>query len=111
MTCSKGGLNMISKHLEKKVDLGLVEEVSGMRKPLTLEYYILEGASRRMDKPLEKVYGIEIVEKVRNIRIETKKIHDYSSDIKDAKAVIDLLASNAVTPVELIYVIDDMLGD
>lgn len=107
------------RSLEKKV---LVEQNfndSGYQRKLQLEYYLLEGFISDCEELTGiKTYGIEIVMKTydentedENINIEEREIiRDLSSSKETTKIILDKLASNTVTPIELPFIIDDIVG-
>ncbi len=79
--------------------------------PLELEYYITESPpDRYMVNEEETVYGMSVVKKAGEGVIEEEFIRNYSCSRKDAENVVKILAANKVTPLELPYIIDDLLG-
>ncbi len=102
---------MGGKFLEKRITIDLGEE---NKKPdcfFELEYYLLESEINESEKEeSRKVYGIEIVKKLQEESVEIQRYDDICFTREKTRGLIELLAKNAVTPVTLPYILDDMLG-
>jgi hypothetical protein len=81
---------------------------------IQLEYFLLE-TDLESDRDLTKSYGIEIVKKCnqcgQTISTETDIIHCLSTEKEQAQEIINKLIANTVTPVSMIYVIEDLLEE
>ena len=77
------------------------------RKELNLEYYLLESDYCE-SKELNRAYGFEI-RKIQNGQLK-EMVTEYGIGGTHARAkeFIEVLAENAVTPVEVPYILDDM---
>lgn len=107
----KGGMNMIEKYLEKKVELGFVETLKGCKNPIELEYYLLESNINDIDELKgKKVYGVEIIKKVNDIRVENNSVQNLFCCKESTKYILNKLANNTVTPVGLPFILDDIIG-
>lgn len=102
---------MISKFLEKKIEI-LVAENSGITgNTLELEYYLVESDNDMPeDMDTDKGYGVEIVKKEFGLTKESKMIKNIFCSRKTAEELLILLADNSVTPVTLPYILDDTMG-
>jgi hypothetical protein len=80
-------------------------------KSMQLEYFLLESDAAYSDGAgYEKTYGIEIVKKENFCVTEDEIITDICSDRSEAKALLDRISRNIVTPMELKFILDDMVG-
>ena len=116
---------MVSKFLEKQVEIVLDGSMHRGENSLELEYYLLEsdsagcadeqpprlanGMGHDERKP-QKAYGIEIVKKHLGILNERKQFENIFSTREKTKKLLELLAENTVTPSALPYILDDLLG-
>jgi len=102
---------MVSKFLERKVELLPNDGTISFKSPVELEYYLLESiASDFEELNGKKVYGIEIIKKVDNMLVEEKYVKNFSCCKENTKAVLNKLANNTVTPAGLPFILDDMIG-
>jgi len=102
---------MISRCLEKKVELIPDEELVEMKNSIELEYYLVESEISDLDELKgEKVYGIEIVKKAIDMPVERQVVRNLSCCRESARSMLDKLAYNTVTPVELPFILDDIIG-
>lgn len=91
------------------------EEISDDLREMQLEYYIVESDMEN-ELPLSygKRYGIEIVKKEYTVNndtyIENKLIDDICCSENNAKELVNKLIHNAVTPVSLNCVLEDLVG-
>lgn len=99
------------KYLEKKVEI-LPGECSGeIKKNIELLYYLLETDPCDIDtKTGEKFYGIEILKRTEEKKYECEMIRNFSNSETSTKNLLEILATNKVTPVTLPFVMDDILG-
>jgi hypothetical protein len=104
-----GGYYMLTRFLEgtrncRKSDGEMIQ----------LEYFLLEKQRNEMNN-LSKTYGIEIVKKYAHfgetIYTETDQIECLTHEKEKAKEIIDKLIAHAVTPVSMIYVIEDLIDE
>jgi hypothetical protein len=130
---------MISKFLEKKVEVILDGSSQKGENSLELEYYLLESdyagcmggqlmqsmtipacmgeqlkqsttSPVNEERKLQKEYGIEIVKKHLGILNERRQFANIFNTREKTKELIDLLVENTVTPSTLPYILDDLLG-
>jgi hypothetical protein len=99
------------KYLEKKVEIFPADNVAELKSNIKLEYYLVESdIGTSGDSDGDKVYGIEIIKKTEEEKLECEMVKNYSFSIDNAKMVLEKLASNTVTPMGLPFVLDDLLG-
>lgn len=78
---------------------------------IELEYYITVSPPERYHVNEEaEIYGMMVVKKVEEGIIEEEFIRNYSSSREETVNIVKKLAANKVTPLELPYIIDDLLG-
>lgn len=81
-------------------------EESGIYYPIKLEYYKIASKNK------ENKFGVEIVEIDYidgNIRIGKEQIKNITNDEKEVENLLNILKEGEVTPVDLKYVLQDML--
>lgn len=101
---------MISKYLERRVELYLGEGTQTGGK-IQMEYYLVESDNGEIyGNAGDKVYGIEISKKERDNYTESEIIRNLYSNKDKTQDVLRLLAENTVTPVELPAVLDDIMA-
>ncbi len=101
---------MLNKYLESRVELDLTEEVATNGK-IQLEYYLIESeGGQSYDFKRDKVYGIEIVKKESDNHAESEIVRDFSSSKENTMGMLNILAKNTVTPIELSFVLDDLMA-
>ena len=96
---------MISKYLETRVSLNpnnAIDAEYGIRQPMDLEYYLLENENN--------TYGIEVVKREVVSNYETEMIKNFSGCREATRNTVGMLAANRVTPMELMFVLDNMVG-
>ncbi len=100
---------MVSERLKKKSEIISQENNPGNH--FQLEYYMTEEVCRD-DGEIngQKVFGIKIVKKINNEKVEETKISNLSCYRDYVEDIVDRLSLNTVTPVGLHFIIDDMLG-
>ena len=99
---------MTLKYLKRKVTIG-AGELENLC-PMDLEYYLLEKSETcSPDLEARKVYGICVSKKVSDLCSEEKSVTEVSCCAETAVSLIQKLADNAVTPVSLLYVLDDIM--
>lgn len=102
---------MVSKFLEKRVEVEFEGFSQRMGNSLELEYYLLESEYSDIgESETQKTYGVEIVEKHQGILNERKQFENIFSNREKTKSLVELLAENTVTPSSLPYILDDLLG-
>lgn len=102
---------MVSKFLEKRVEVEFEGYSQKMRNSLELEYYLLESEfSEVEERQTQKTFGVEIVEKHQGILNESKHFENIFSTREKTINLVELLAKNTVTPSTLPYILDDLLG-
>jgi hypothetical protein len=103
---------MISRFLEKKVEITGREISENACKALELEYYLVESVGTdHTESPDIKEYGIEIVEKEKGSIVESRTYKNIYSSRDQVETLLKLLVDNSVTPVSLPYILDDILGN
>lgn len=102
---------MINKYLEKRVTIIFNEEFLETKKLMELEYYLTESDNKEIeDVDHEKLYGIEIVKIVDDVKMENKLVKNLFCCKEETQKVLKKLVDNTVTPMGMLYVLDDMLG-
>ncbi|MEN6316488.1 MAG: DUF6514 family protein [Clostridiaceae bacterium] len=102
---------MVSRFLEKKVEIECDEFHQRPNSKLELEYYLLEREGGKSgDNESEKTFGIEILKKNDGVLNETKQYENIFNTREKTKGLVKLLAENTVTPSTLPYILDDLLG-
>lgn len=102
---------MVSRFLEKKVEIILDGFSTKEENSLELEYYLLESeCAEDEERRAQKIYGVEIVKRYQGILNEKKQFENIFSTREMTKNLVDLLAVNTVTPSTLPYILDDLLG-
>lgn len=97
---------MSNKYLERKVKLQKENA-----KQMELEYYLLESnVDSDNDMSFKKVYGIEIVKRD-NKKFEMKAVQTFSHCREKTINVLSKLANNTVTPLDLPFILDDILAE
>jgi hypothetical protein len=99
---------MISRFLEKRVEIEM-EELG--RKPgnmLELEYYLLENAAGGEEST--STFGVEIRKKNQGVLNEIKNYYNIYNNREETLNLVRMLAMHTVTPSSLPYVLDDILG-
>lgn len=99
---------MISKFLEKRIEIIPQEITDGLGNPLELEYYLVECDSDCNEA--EKGFGVEIVMKNKGIVSDSILINDIFPAREQSENLIRKLFVNSVTPVSLPYILDDLIG-
>lgn len=116
---------MVSKFLEKQVEVILDGSSQRGENSMELEYYLLESdytgcmgeqlsqpttGTRDEERKSQKAYGIEIVKKHLGIFNERRQFDNIFSTKEETRKLLDLLVENTVTPSTLPYILDDLLG-
>jgi hypothetical protein len=102
---------MICKYLERSLSIMPDMQQGESMKPLQLEYYIIETDTAHSDEEsCEKTFGIEIIKKENSGYVENEAIADVFCNREKAEYVLDMLARNTATPMELKFVLEDMVG-
>lgn len=101
---------MLNKYLESRVELDLTEGMTTSGK-IQLEYYLIESErGQSYDFYADKVYGIEIVKKGSDNHAESELVRNFSSSKENTMGMLNILAKNTVTPIELSFVLDDLMA-
>lgn len=102
---------MINRQLERIVKLLPDENLNGIREKIELEYYLLESEVRDLEELSGKIaYGIEIIKNPTNGMIEKETVKNLFCCKESVKQLLEKFANNAVTPIGLFYVLDDIVG-
>lgn len=102
---------MISKHLERTVEILPDENLNGVQEKIELEYYLVESEINEMEDLKSKVaYGIEIVKKPSGGTAEKQTVKNIFCCKDSVKQLLDKFANNTVTPISLFYILDDTIG-
>lgn len=102
---------MVSKFLEKRVEIELEQFSTKPASLLELEYYLVETeVNSSEEKEAHLTYGVEIVKRHQGILNEKMKYSDLFQSKERTQNLINLLVRNTVTPIALPYVLDDFLG-
>ena len=101
---------MLSRFLEKKVEIEVRETPGKPGNMLELEYYLVESEPENENHVTgDWNYGIEIIKKQGGAKIESMFYRDMFPGREETRKLVGLLAKNTVTPVSLPYIMDDML--
>lgn len=102
---------MINKYLEKKVNLITTDNFQNAQSNIQLNYFLIEQENDTVTNPyFSKSYGIEITQKNNTDHFEQVLVKDISPSRKKTLRAIKKLAYNTVTPLELPFILDDMIG-
>lgn len=102
---------MINRVLESKAEITKDENRDSMGEPIALEYFLLENKIHEFPELFEsKIYGIEIVKKMKDQIIEMNSFRDISSYREKTKDLIHMLAKHKVTPISLPEILEDVIG-
>jgi len=103
---------MVNKQFKKKIELTKEDLQNCSGDAMSFEYYLLECNNTDNDCDFGNItgYGVEIVKIVKDKPVESKSVNNITMCKKTAVEIIDMLAKNVVTPVELPYILDDMVG-
>lgn len=102
---------MVSKFLEKRVEIECCESGYQKENTLELEYYLLESVTDDIDdNGIQKTYGVEIKKKQHGVSGESSRFRNVFPSREKTMSLIELLAEQTVTPSTLAYIMDDLLG-
>lgn len=102
---------MISKFLEKRIEIEPQEITCNSGNPLELEYYLIECDFEKEECiEAEKGYGVEIVKKENGSIMESAIIRSIYNNRENTEDLVKKLAENTVTPITLNYILDDLIG-
>lgn len=99
---------MISRFLEKHVEIELEGPGGKPGNTIELEYYLLENADDGNENGSS--FGVEIREKSKVMGNEIKNYFNIYNNREETLNLVRKLAFNTVTPSALPYVLDDILG-
>jgi hypothetical protein len=107
------GFNIImKKRFKDKITLSSDKNVINVENNVNLEYYILESETEESNVFFGiRYYGIEIIKKQNQLEIEKNSIHNVSCNERNAHHLLNRLIENKVTPTELPFVLDNILGE
>lgn len=103
---------MALKHLERLVTYDAAVEEAEDKTSFRIEYYLVEHENQCKEKVKdpERIYGIEICKKSLQMGTEREAVLDISPSKEDTRGLLHMLAENAVTPITLKCILDDLLG-
>jgi hypothetical protein len=102
---------MVSKFLEKRVEIECSESGCRAGNTMELEYYLIESMTDCTgNNDIQKTYGVEIKKKQQGISGESISFENVYPSREKTISLIELLAEQTVTPSTLAYVMDDLLG-
>lgn len=102
---------MTKKTLTKKTTFNASETSGNSDCTIELEYYFLQSTIFDFDDfPSRNSFGIEIVKKVNAQDMEKKSIKDLSCSEEDTKEMLNKIIQTTTMPMELLTVLDDILG-
>lgn len=102
---------MISKYLESKIQVNQDEEMKSFDSGIELEYYLIESESDSYEiLSGNYVYGIEVVKRNNEKSMESEIIRNLSYCRESTQSILIMLAKNKVTPTELTFILDDLIG-
>lgn len=102
---------MISKFLEKKIEIQSQEISHEPGNPLELEYYLVECDLKEEEgSGFKNGYGVEIIKKENGKVLESIIFKNIFCIREKSESLINKLFVNTVTPVSLPYILDDMIG-
>ncbi len=102
---------MVSKYLEKRVELLPDSSLNEFEKPFILEYFLLESEENDYEELKgEKVYGIEIIKFISDTEVERSTVTNLSYNKEFAGNILNKLVYNTVTPVSVPFILDDIIG-
>ena len=102
---------MVSKFLEKRIEIVMQEIPENPGNALELEYYLVESDSDYNEGiNAGNEYGVEIMKKERGYIKESKMFKGIYASRETIENFIRKLVVNKVTPVTLSYILDDILG-
>lgn len=102
---------MINRVLLVKTSVLSQDSMPASEKPLELEYYLtVSSPDRYLINDETEVYGILVAKRLDEVSTEEELVTNFSCSREDTVHVVRKLAENKVTPLELPYIIDDLLG-
>lgn len=109
---------MVSKHLKKRMDISMEEYLLDFNESISLEYYLLECNDNPECEDNENNkgiyayagYGVEVIKILNDKPVESNSFNNITHCKQAAIDIIDILARNTVTPIELPYVLDNIIG-
>ena len=102
---------MLSRFLEKRIEIEGQEIPRNPGNVMELEYYLVESDQDCDNAATEgKSYGIQIIKKECGMASENIMFRDVHPSREETEKLVMLMAENTVTPLTLPYIIDDLLG-
>jgi hypothetical protein len=103
---------IMKKRLKDKITLSPNENAINTENNINLEYYILESETEESNVFFGiRYYGVEIVKKHNQLEIEKNSIYNVCCNENNAHNLLNRLIVNKVTPIELPFVLDNILGE
>ncbi len=103
---------MVNKYFKKRMNVSVQHYLSDLKEAMSLEYYLLECEDYEYSDEIGAYtgYGVEVVKILKNEPVESNSFNNITSCKETAVNIINVLARNTVTPIELPYVLDDIIG-
>jgi len=103
---------MVNKYFKKRMDVSMKDYFMDFEEPISLEYYLLEYEENDNNSEFGACtgYGVEVVKILKNEPVESNSFNNITHCKETAVDIINVLARNTVTPVELPYVLDNIIG-
>ncbi|NSW89983.1 MAG: hypothetical protein HPY74_04730 [Firmicutes bacterium] len=103
---------MVNKYFKKRMNVSMKDYLPDFKGPISLEYYLLECEDYENTYEFGPIigYGVEVVKVFKNEPVESKSFKNITHCKDTAVNIIDVLAENTVTPIELPYVLDNIIG-
>ena len=108
---------MVNKYLKKRMDVSTKEYSTDFKETdfkdmIRLEYYLLECEDKDNTYEFGSIigYGVEVVKVLKDETVESKSFKNITCCKDTVINIIDVLAKNTVTPIELPYVLDNIIG-
>lgn len=100
---------MYIKYLENRITLEK-ENYLFLDRPIVLEYYMVESEVDCRDELAgKKVYGVGVSKTTDDAYFEESLVYNFSCSFAKTRNAIKMLVRNAVTPVELVPVLENIL--
>lgn len=103
---------MVNKYLKRRMNIPMKDYLSDFKEPISLEYYLLECEDNGNNDEIGVCigYGVEVVKILSDKPVESNSFNNITHCKKAALDIINILARNTVTPIELPYVLDNIVG-
>lgn len=111
---TKGDYMMVNKYFRKRMDVLMNDCYPDNNGAISLEYYLLESEDSEQRNEIEinvcAGYGVEVVKVHSDKPVESNSFNNITRCKETAVDIINVLARNTVTPIELPYVLDNIIG-